>query len=345
MTPKKSTITDVAKLAGVSKMTVSRFINGSGKVAAETKINIEAAIKKLDFHPSSVARRLNGLANRSIAVIASRGAILDSEKSITYFSEMIRMLISLGQQQRFAIIVTASDLIINNKPDYIKMIEEKSVCGVVMLDLVENDPRLAEIEKRGVPTVVLGAPLHQRKNVYCVSNTDKEGGFMATEHLIECGAQKIAFLGAPHALRSSALRLEGFRLALAKHQLKPYESLILLNERFGKESTESGYKGMKELLRKKVRPDAVFCTSDLRAIGAMRAIQEAKLRIPHDIRLMGYDNLFISEFAPIPLTTMAQPMHSMAKQAIEILENCVENHEIAQKSVFLKPTLIQRQTT
>lgn len=345
MNTKKATISDVAKLAGVSKMTVSRFLNGTGTVAAETKVNIQDAIQQLDFHPSSVARRMNGKANRAIAVIASKEAITDAEVSITYFSEMMRMLISLGQKKDFAIVVTASDQGISGKPDYIKLIEERSVCALVMLDLVENDPRLAEIEKRNIPMVVLGEPLRQRKNLYCVTNDDKEGGLIATEHLIKQGFHRIAYLGAPHSLRSSALRLEGFRLALARHQMEEKSEWIMLNEPFGTESIESGYEGMKDLLAMDKRPDAVFCSSDLRALGAMRAIQEAGLRIPEDMGLVGYDDLFLAEFAPIPLTTISQPLLTMARRSIDILDQVVDGHVIKQPNNRYNPLLVPRKSS
>lgn len=329
--PKKITIKEIASLAGVSTMTVSRVVNGFKGINPETRSRVQEVIDANNYHPSSVAQRMSGKISRSLCFVAEQDTLKKSRHTVTFDSEMWRLLIAEGCLHNYRIIVTASTPEYNRKPEYIKMAEERSIFGLVVLDLFENDPRIRKFQELNIPTILLGRTTCPSGNFYAVSTDDCEGGFRATEYLIKQGRKRIAFLSFPGQFGPAAERLQGFRKAHEHYDQDVDEALVCINQRLNEEV--SGYDGMKQLLSSD-SPDAVFCTSDLRAFGAIRAIQEAGLTVNDDIAVMGYDDMVYAKGGNFPLTTIRQPFESMIMRTIELF-NLLEENKTPEKKVHL----------
>ncbi len=337
--PKRFTITDIAREAGVSSMTVSRVINKSKNVSEKTRTRVERIIEKFDFQPSSIARRMTGKVNKALCILAEQEGLRKSIHSITFDSEMLRLLIVEGSSYGYRIVVSATDYMSGRKQDFENLAEEGSVFGFILLDLVDHDPRLKSLKELGVPVVLLGRTFVPHKNFYAAGTNDVLGGYQATEYLIQQGKKKIAFLCFQTFSSPAIDRLKGYRSALIHHGLEVNDSLICFNFRMTEEI--SGYEGMKQILSYDM-PDAVFCTSDLRAIGAIKAIQEAGLRIPEDIAVVGFDGLPLAELCNIPITTVQQPFLQIAENTIDIFNKLEQGQESIESIRSLNGTLIKR---
>lgn len=339
---KKTTIKDIAKLAGVSAMTVSKVANGRPGVSLKTRRKIERLIKEHDYHPSSVAQRLQGrVVNKSLCILVSQFTLRETKSTVNFHSEMWRMLVAEGCLRGYRFILTVDDLMEGEKPEYVKMAEERSVFGFITMDSDRSDIRLEKLVELGVPVVLLGLLPPASKPFYSVCTDDQQAGFVATEYLIQQGYQRIAFLSFPlSTMGSSIARLRGYHDAMRKHNRSVNDDYICFIEMVNEEI--AGYEGMKLLLALPSPPDAVFCTSDLRALGAMRAIEEAGLRVKEDIAVMGFDDFTFYQRDRLALTTIHQPFEQLANQTIEIFEQLSRNTPPKDKRFLFPGELVQR---
>lgn len=337
--PKRITIADIAREAGVSAMTVSRVINHSRDVSDKTRQKVEGIIEQFDFHPSSIARRMTGKVNKALCILSEKDGLKKSIHSITFDSEMLRLLVVEGSRHGYRIVVSATEYANGKKQDFEKLASEGSVFGFILLDLIDHDPRLDILKELGVPVVLLGRTFSPFDNFYAVGTNDELGGFSATEYLIKQGRKKIAFLCFQTFSKPAIDRLNGYKSALGRHHLPVDDSLICFYFRMTEEI--SGYEGMKQILNTNV-PDAVFCTSDLRAIGAIRAIQEAGYRVPGDIAVIGFDGHPMAELYNIPITTIQQPFLQMAEHTVNIFNRLERQESAINNIVSLDGELIQR---
>lgn len=337
--PKKITIKEIADLAGVSTMTVSRVVNGYKGIKPETRLSVQKVIDAHNYHPSSVAQRMSGKVGNSLCFVAEAETLKKSRYTVTYDSEMWRLLIAEGCLHDYRIIVTSSNPTPNKKPEYIKMAEERSIIGLVVLDLFEADPRIPHFQSMNIPTILVGRTVCPPGNFYAVSTDDFQGGYTATEYLIKQGKERIAFLSFPGQTGPGAERLRGFRQAHADYNRDVDEALICFNQRLNEDV--SGYDGMKQILATD-NPDAVFCTSDLRALGAIRAIQESGLKVKEDVSVVGYDDIFYAKGKDFPLTTIRQPFDKMTLQIIQIFNELREKHSEGPRIHLFEGELIIR---
>lgn len=328
--PKRITIADIAREAGVSAMTVSRVINNSKDVSEKTRLKIERIIEKFDFHPSSIARRMTGKVNKALCILSERDGLKKSIHSITFDSEMLRLLVVEGSTYGYRIVVSATDYASGKKQDFVKLATEGSVFGFILLDLFDHDPRLQTLRELNVPVVLLGRTFVPDDNFFAVGTNDEKGGFQATEYLVNQGKKKIAFLCFQTFSKPAIDRLNGYKSALHRHNMEIDDSMICFYFRMTEEI--SGYEGMKQILNSGV-PDAVFCTSDLRAIGAIKAIQEEGYRVPEDIAVVGFDGLPLAELTNVPITTIQQPFLQMAEHTVDIF-NRLESQEKSVNSIY-----------
>lgn len=339
---KKMTIKDIAELAGVSAMTVSKVANGKSGVAPKTRKKIEKLIQEYDYHPSSVALRLQGRSiSKNLCILVSQFTLRETMSMVNFHSEMWRLLVAEGCLKGYRFMLTVDDLLEDKKPEYVKMAEERSLCGFITMDIDRADTRIQRLIDLGIPVVLIGLHSFPSLPFYSVCVDDYQGGYMATEYLIKQGYQNIAFLSfQAYTMRGSIGRLKGFRDAMRAHDLAIDEKLICFTEMVNEEI--SGYEGMKLLLSQSPNPDAVFCASDLRALGAIRAIQEAGLRVKDDIAVLGYDDFTFYQQGRVSLSTVHQPFDQLAHQTIEIFDQLSQNETIEQKKFLFSPRLVLR---
>lgn len=306
------TIYDVAKKAGVGIGTVSRVLNNSPQISPSTRSKVLRVIRELKYQPSAMAR---SLARKKSNII---GCVVPRFTGYFYF-EVLN-----GIQQ--ALSSFGYDLILYNidklekKEEILKRtIRERKVDGVLLISLSISDKLASRFIEAKLPIVLVDS-YHDALDSITVEN--KEGAFLATEHLIRLGHRKIGMINGCLSSVPASNRLEGFRAALLRYQIDYDDHLvvnveangdpdILHNDGFNK---LAGYKAMQRLLAlKQDRPTAVFISSDIQATGAIKAIHEHGLKIPGDLAIIGFDNIELSEY--LGLTTVHQPMYEMGTVA------------------------------
>jgi LacI family transcriptional regulator len=324
-------IREVAKEAGVSVATVSRVLNHSGYVKEETYQKVIAAIRRLNYVPNGVARSMVKGSTRTIGLILP-------DITNPYFPMLARGVEDAAITQGYLVILCNTD----NNPDteamYLSMLREKCVDGLVYVSSSSSTDHVREFA-RHLPVVwVDRMPVGVEGDV--VAGDDLLGGYLATRHLLSLGRRRIAFIAGPDGLMTAEERERGYRLALKEAGLVPEDELMAR----GDFQFASGRRAMTEILGR-TRPDALFASNDLMALGAMEVIAEAGYRIPGDIAVVGYDNIMFARLAKPPLTTVEQPSYLIGVTACEVAMERIARRELPVQKKLFKPTLVVRAST
>jgi DNA-binding LacI/PurR family transcriptional regulator len=292
------TIADIARLAGVSKSTVSRALNDSPLIGIETKERIRSIARKHDFQINVPARQLSMQQSRTIAFVTHA---YHKEFSVAdLFGLEIMGGISSGLYAH-----GYDMLVVHVDPRETgwahQYLDTGRVDGFILMTSTRKQHHIKALVEMGAPFIVWGIPLPNH-SYPSVTGDNFTGGRLATEHLIRCGKKRIAFLGGPADEREVQLRYRGYESVLLETGRSIDPALIA----HGDFSNTSGASAMRHLLEKAPDLDAVFVNSDLMAIAAMDVIREQGSRVPEDIAVVGYDDLSIAEHSNPPLTTIRQ---------------------------------------
>ena len=330
----KMTLEDIGRLAGVSRSTVSRVINNSESVSADVRERVQDVIRQTGFTPNVAARSLVSRRSGVIGlVIPSRVHNLFEDP---YFARLIQG-ISAETNRGGA---TLSLFLFQNEAEenelYPRVVSSGFVDGVILTATRMGDPLLSRMVAGDLPFVMVGRPDVDGVSYIDVDNVD--GARMAAAHLCSLGYQRIALIGAPVSTTAGLDRLEGFTAGLADCG-RVLEPELRVDGDF---SEQSGYVAMQELIPQ--QPDAVFVASDTMAIGALRAVREAGIRVPHDMGLVGFDGLPASENSVPPLTTIRQPVTESAAQAVQLLNGLVRGELESPTSQIVPVELIVRES-
>ncbi|HZA85074.1 MAG TPA: LacI family DNA-binding transcriptional regulator [Actinomycetes bacterium] len=306
------TLEQVAALAGVSRATVSRVVNGSPRVRPEVRAQVERAVAKLGYVPNRAARSLVTRRADSIALVVSEPhARFFSEP---FFAGMVRGVSGALAETGVQLLL----LIAQGLPDRGRLeryVVGGHVDGVLLASLHGDDPLPATLERAGVPAVQVGRPPGTTPASY-VDADNRGGASKAVRHLAGRGRRRIATIAGPLDMSVGRDRLEGYRDGLAAAGLAEAGELV----EAGDFSEESGAAAMERLLALPGRPvDAVFAASDLMAAGALRALRTAGRRVPEDVAVVGFEDSAVARYAQPPLTTVRQPIEDMGRQATRLL--------------------------
>ena len=335
----KLTIQEIARLAGVSKATVSRVLNGRPGVSPATRRKVEEVISRYSYTPNLVARGLSLKKTGSIGLVVAHTA--ERLSSHLFFIEFLRGINEVLDERGFRLVLATAESEDRYETSCRAMAQGGVVDGAVVLGVRRNDKRLRYFVKAGIPTVAVGRPLGFPGIDYV--DADNEGGArMATEYLLRLGHEQILFLNGPRDHNASLAREKGYRRALKALGHKVDEGLIV----YGDFSFESGYEAVRRFLVKGRKPSAVFAASDLAAIGAITALKEAGLRVGTDVSVIGFDDIPYAHFFDPPLTTVHQPIHEMGKEAGRMLLLRLEGDTSAERLSKIFPTqLVVREST
>jgi DNA-binding LacI/PurR family transcriptional regulator len=292
------TIADIARLAGVSKSTVSRALNDSPLIGEETKARIRSLAREHNFQINAPARRLSMKQSRTIAFVTHA---YHKEFSVAdLFGLEIMGGISSGLASR-----DYDLLVIHVDPHDTKWAHQYfdtgRVDGFILMTATRKQSHVKALLELGAPFIVWGIP-HPKQKYCSVTGDNLNGGRLATEHLIGSHRQKIGFIGGPQEELEVQQRQAGYENAL-KDAGRVVDATLI---DYGDFSDTSGAEAMKRLLKRAPDIDAVFINSDLMAITAMDAIREEGRRIPEEIAVVGYDDLSIAAHSNPPLTTIRQ---------------------------------------
>lgn len=326
------TIRDVAALAGVSVGTVSHVLNDSPLTRAETRERVLEAIRDLDYHRNSIASglksnrsRLIGYAWHSAEDPVRRNALLD------------RFLYDIAQaaEAHGYHILTFAQTDQASTHSYEELIQITRVDGFVVSDVVYQDPRIRYLRTVDVPFVAFGQTNDDQ--AFLSVDVDGEVGMrLVVEHLLAGGHRRIALLCWPEGMRIGDSRAAGYRAALAA------AGIALRPEWIGRtrNAVDQATLAARQLLATRPQPTAIACANDVMALGVMRAVEEAGMRLNSDIAVTGYDDTPVAEL--LQLTSVRQPIDIVAHTIIEMLIDDIRGIEQPRRQVLLDPVLIVR---
>mgnify|MGYP002778723725 CR=1 FL=1 len=327
------TIKDVAQLAGVAPSTVSKVMNGSSEISPDTITRVEKAIKKLNYRPNSIARSLRKNHTRTLGIINNS----HSNKN-TFVLQLMVGVEKAAQARGFSVFLCNSASSPAREKDYLEVLLDKQVDGIIFLDNVVKERALPSWHLNGVPIVFLNQYVTQ-PGYHSILPDDYQGGLIATEHLIARGHERVAYINGRLKHEASQSRLQGYKDALNKANI-PFESQLVQGKDTWDE--EGGYSSTHTLMTLSKPPSAIFCANDTLAIGALDALHELRLSVPNDVALIGFDNSLASAQKRPPLTSVEMPFLEMGKRAAEVLLEPPPTREMIHR---LPCQLVQRQSS
>jgi len=313
------TIKDIARLANVSHTTVSRALNDSPLIKAETKRKIVDLAEQLNYIPDYNARSLVMQKSYTVGVFFTS---ITTGTSSSFFSDVIRGVSSVISEN-YNLFIRGID----NYKDF-HSINKKRFDGIILMSQSEVDNAfIYHVMQSDIPFVVLNRQVQDPAIINIVPN-DRVGAYEAVSYLIEQGHMRIAMIEGIEGFKSSQVRKDGYLSALIEHRI-PITNEYLMQ---GSYDMESGYQAMKRLIELESRPTAVFCSNDDMAIGAMRAAFDSGIKIPEEFSIVGFDDIGFAHYTTPALTTVKRPIEQIsiegAKKILQLINEPNQPGEI-----------------
>ncbi|HEX3660249.1 MAG TPA: LacI family DNA-binding transcriptional regulator [Acidobacteriaceae bacterium] len=323
-------IREVARLARVSTATVSRTINGSDKVTPETKERVQKAIDQLKFYPNTWARALGSGRSHLYGLIIS-------DITNPFFPELVRSFEDNAVQFGQEVLVANTNYDPARMEVCVSRMLQRKVDGVAVMTSEMDERLVTEFQSRNIPLVFLDTGTSQGLTSNIL--VDYAAGVdAAVAHIVALGHRDIAFIAGPSLLRSARIRRDAFIRSLERNGIVGG----LMEE--GNHQIGGGHDAMERLLRGKLRPTAVLASNDMTAIGALGAIHESGLRVPHDISIVGFDDIQISAFTMPALTTVRLSRDEIARVAFRALYSIRQDGSKGAEYKVVPSLVIRRST-
>ncbi len=330
----RATLEEVAELAGVSRATVSRVINGKPRVSHDTRVAVERAATRLGYVPNRAARSLVTRRNDSIGLVIP-------EPTAQFFNDPFFPRLVRGVTEGLAepgvqlvLFMPQSSKQEARLADYLA---GGHVDGVLLVSLHGFDGLPLGLKRQGIPVVLCGRPLAAADLSY-VDADNEHGAVQAVTHLVEQGRQVIATVAGPQDMGAGVDRLEGYRRGL-RAAGRPVDPEL---EEIGDFTFEGGQVGMQALLERRPDIDAVFVTSELMALGTMSALRARGRRVPDDVAVVGFDDSPVGLTANPPLTTIRQPTELLGREMTRLLLQMISTGDQRSQRLILGTELIVR---
>ena len=331
------TLDAVARVAGVSRATVSRVVNGNPKVGDEAKRQVERAISRLGYIPNPAARSLVTRRSESIGVVIPEppGMLFGDP----FFPRLLRG-ISTELSARNLQLVLLMPQSVDEEPRVERYLAAGHVDGALLVSLHGDDSLPAVLAERGVPVVVGGRP-PGGEGVSYVDVDNVGGARSAIAHLVKTGRRTIATIAGPPDMSAGIDRLEGYRLGLADGGLIPAPEL----EAAADFTQEGGAEAMRRILAARPDVDGVFAASDLMAAGALQVLRAADRRVPEDVAVVGFDDSSIAATSEPPMTSVRQPIEEMGREMVRLLLEQTSRPGSVPRRVILATQLARRRSS
>jgi LacI family transcriptional regulator len=329
---RKVRIRDVAEMAGVAVGSVSHYLNHPERVSVDKAARIRSAIDRLGFVPNSLGQSLRSGESDAIAYIAP-------DIAAPFFSRVAEGIEAQAATYGLSSFLANSHGLRDREDSYLHLFERYRVRGLVVASYSPIEDRLREVRERGTANVLLGQQAVDERQP-SVSIDERQGGQLATSHLLEIGRRRIAFVGGPLSIFQIARRLQGAGDAVREF---PGATLELIDQ---PDRTIAGGQAIGRDLIGRLesgRPDGIFAVNDLVALGILQAYIHAGLRIPEDVAIVGYDDIDYAESSIVPLTTIRAPHDALGRAAVELLVANVEAGTV--RHVVMAPELVVREST
>ncbi len=330
---KKISIKDISEKADVSIATVSRVINKNGRYSKETEERVLRVIRENNYQPNLIAKGLRVQSMKNVGILVPD---IKNEFFTKLIYEIERNLFAAGYET----FVCNTDEDESIERQHLAMMRMQSVCGLVF---IAGSARAVSGRKEHIPTVYIDRiPSEPGPNDCMITSDNVAGGYLATKELLEQGARRILFMTSRRRVSCYAERFEGYCKALTEYGLTETDRMIAALDTV---RYQDAYDCMNTLLDEGASFDGVFAGSDWLALGCYRAICEHGKRIPTDVKLAGYDDISITAFNAIPITTVHQNVEEMGRRATGLLIAAIEGEPIEQRLLHIPVELIPRAST
>lgn len=328
-----ASIKDVAKEAGVSIATVSRVLNDVDIVNEETKKKVLDAIKKLGYRPNIIARSLKTQKTKTIGIIIP-------DISSQFYPEVVRGAEDVSNIYGYNIILCNTDLDPVKETEYLQVLREKMVDGVLYMSNSLEQNVLETAKNLHIP-IVLVETTDKEGKLPSVTIDNEKAAYDAVSFLIKKGYKKIGFIGMHEdAVNAAAYRYGGYKKALAENNLELNKDYVY----FGGLKASDGYETASKLSGKP-DVDVMFCASDELAMGFINGLREKGISVPEDLSVMGFDNIYSSKIFYPKLTTVNQPMYDMGSVGMRLLIKVISSKKVDETHYILPHEIIERDST
>lgn len=331
----KATIKDIARLAGVSTATVSKIVNQKDdKISSATRDRVMKIIDEVGYVPNRIASSMVTKTTKTLGLIIP-------DIANPFFPELARGAEDFANREGYTLILCNSDNSLAKEDAYIDMLQEKMVDGIIFTASSSRTEVSSALRKAKIPVITVDRDIEGLESQGKIIVDNESGAYQAVCYMIEQGYERIIHLSGPMSSKPARDRYEGFLRALEAKRLKPVKSHLMSGTYTG----EWGYQGVKKLLEEGVDFDGIFCGNDLIALGALKALLENGLRVPEDVGLVGYDDIYMAAMVSPGLTTVRQPKYEMGYEAAKALVDMIENRKRPENGHILSTDLVIRETT
>ena len=326
-----STIKDVAKLAGVSPSTVSRTLSNRIFVEEETRQRVMKAVEELNYKPSIMAKALREGRTYTIALLVP-------DINSLFYPMIMKSIEKYAAQKGYSIILCNNNEDIECEKRNMEMLGSRGIDGILCMSVEDDIRHLLRFQKeQKVPVVLVNRDFTE--DISCITVDNGYGGYMMTKYLLDMGHRKIAGMFGDFSRQRFRERYDGCKRALEEYGIQDYRKYFI----YDVNTVEEAYRCTQAALSGTDRPTAFFASLDILAIGIYSGINESGLAIPRDVSVVGFDNIFMTEYMVPPLTTYNAPIDHLAQQSMECLIRQIEDGKPPVR-IVMKGELVERKS-
>ena len=333
------TIYDIARVAGVSKSTVSRVLNKQTNISPEAREKVLKAIEELNYQPNKLARALTSSGFDAIMVISTRST--KTTAGNPFFSDVLHAITAKAEEEGFDVILQTSKSSEDDLQKCVGKIKQKMIKGIIMLSSPANESFFATLDEYGVPVVVIGKVEGNYQNIYSVDTDNFHDSAILTDSFIKHGRTKIACLHAPLDYHVSIDRQAGYKSSLEKHGIAINPDWVI----DGGYTHESALQAACQLLSSDNPPDAVFATDSMKLLSLYRAADELNLTIPEQVAMAGYSDPMLSLILTPAPGGFDIPTRKLGEESCDLLFRCIADkpapHKVLVETHFSDATSLR----
>lgn len=329
----KVTMKDIAEMAGVSKATVSMVMNKKdASISESTREKILKIAKEMSYIPNSIARSLSTKKSGTIGIILP-------DITNPFFSEMARAVEDEAERLEYNLMICNTDNDIHKEEKYIQLLISKLIDGIIFMSGGRSNKSITLLKNNNVPFVLVDRYIEGYKDDYGVFSLNTQGIKEGIRYLYEKGKRRIIFVKGSENLEVSKQRLEGYIDAMKNYGI--YDEKYIFEGDF---NVKGGIIATEKIISKFQDLDAILYSNDMMALGGMKILLRNGYKIPKDISVVGFDNIYMSAVIEPELTTISQPIYKMGEKACSILINVINGVPPIEKQVYFETKLIVRGT-
>ncbi|MFC7440779.1 LacI family DNA-binding transcriptional regulator [Laceyella putida] len=330
------TIKDIARMAGVSRATVSKILNNYTDVSEKTRRKVLQIVEETGYQPAFSAQTLSAKRTNLIGVIYAGN--INADLTHPFFVEVVNAFKKQIGELGYDLLFFSNEKFRNSQENYLARCQYFRLDGCIIINGMDIETAITELDQSDLPCIGVDIQLTGKKSGFIMTDNRKASAIVV-EHFYLAGYRSIAYISGQRDCDIGNARKEGYIQALNQFGISVREEWI----QYGDYREQSGYEAMKHLLKQRPYPRAVYTASDLMAFGAIRAIKEAGLSVPDDVAVIGFDDIHACQYSDPTLTTIRQNKEKIGKLAAFMLFDLIKN-QVQSSNVMVEPELVIRQS-